>query len=56
MSKYDDLPLFSLDLDESDEPEIAVPPELLTIKLFKQAIQAAEGNQSDDLLGMYYQI
>lgn len=50
MSDYDDLPLFSLDLDESVEPEIAVRPELLTIKLFRQAIQEAEGNQEDVLL------
>ena len=50
MSDYDDLPLFSLDLDESVEPKIAVRPELLTIKLFKQAIQEAEGNQEDVLL------
>ncbi len=49
MSDYDDLPLFSLDPDESCEPE-TVKPEQLTIKLFKQAIQEAEGNQSDDLL------
>lgn len=50
MSDYDDLPLFSLDLDESVEPEIAVRSELLTTKLFKQAIQEADRNQEDDLL------
>jgi CRISPR-associated protein Csc3 len=50
MSDYDDLPLFSLEPDEGDVPEIAARPELLTIKLFKQSIQEAEGNQEDDLL------
>jgi CRISPR-associated protein Csc3 len=49
MSEYDDLPLFSLDSDEGNEPE-PKNPELLTIKLFKQAIQEAEGNQDDKLL------
>ncbi|MGI0494987.1 type I-D CRISPR-associated protein Cas10d/Csc3 [Alkalinema pantanalense CENA528] len=50
MSNYDDLPLFNLDLDVSDEVEQTTQPELLTIKLFKQAIQEAEDNQKDALL------
>ncbi|MEB3214167.1 MAG: type I-D CRISPR-associated protein Cas10d/Csc3, partial [Leptolyngbyaceae bacterium] len=50
MSEYDDLPLLSLDSNESNEPEVAASPELLTIKLFKQAIQETEGNLTDDLL------
>ncbi len=49
MSDYDDLPLFSLDPEENREPE-TLKPELLTIKLFKQAIQETDGNQSDHLL------
>jgi CRISPR-associated protein Csc3 len=49
MSDFDDLPLFNLDSDESDKLEIA-ESELLTIKLFRQAIQEAEGNQDDELL------
>jgi CRISPR-associated protein Csc3 len=49
MSDYDDFPLFKLDPDQQDEPEIS-KPELLTIKLFKQAIQEADGDQADELL------
>jgi CRISPR-associated protein Csc3 len=49
MSDYDDLPLFSLSSDDENEPE-PKKPELLTIKLFKQAIQEADGNQGDQLL------
>lgn len=48
MSDYNDLPLFGFDSDEAE----AVPerPELLTIKLFKQAILETSGNQEDKLL------
>jgi CRISPR-associated protein Csc3 len=49
MSDYDNLPLFSLDPNEDDPPETD-KPELLTIRLFKQAIQETAGNQGDDLL------
>lgn len=49
MSDFDDLPLFNFNPDESDKLAIA-ESELLTIKLFRQAIQEAEGNQDDELL------
>jgi CRISPR-associated protein Csc3 len=49
MSEYDDLPLFSLNSADENEPE-PKKPELLIIKLFKQSIQEAEGNQGDQLL------
>lgn len=49
MSDYDDLPLFSL---EANEGEAAEPdrPELLTIKLFKQAVLETAQDQDDGLL------
>lgn len=49
MSDYDDLPLFNLNTVESEED--LERPELLTIKLFKQAILETEGNQADPILG-----
>lgn len=52
MSDYDNLPLFSLDPTEDDQPETD-QPELLTIRLFKQAIQETAGNQGDELLNRF---
>lgn len=49
MSNFEDLPLFNLNPDESEKSEIA-ESELLTIKLFRQAIQETEGNEDDELL------
>ena len=49
MSDYDNLPLFSLDSSEPKEAE-SDRPELLTIRLFKQAILETEGNQEDRIL------
>jgi CRISPR-associated protein Csc3 len=47
----DDLPEESLDVDLSDEAtQLTSQPELLTIRLFKQAICEAEGNEGDRLL------
>jgi len=49
MSEFDDLPI--LDFDEGREEEQAPEsPELLTIRLFKQSILEAEGNEGDELL------
>lgn len=45
----DDLPVLELDAS-GDKQEQTDLPELLTIKLFKQAIWEAEGNQTDKLL------
>jgi CRISPR-associated protein Csc3 len=51
-SSEDDLPI--LDLEESrEEEEQLEQPELLTVKLFKQAIREAEGNQGDELLARF---
>ena len=57
------LPLFATDIDDDppipelnaghDSDELAEQPELLTIKLFKQAIREAEGNAGDRLLEMF---
>lgn len=49
---FDELPF--LDLEGGREPEEQVgKPELLTIRLFAQAIRESEGNQSDALLGRF---
>jgi len=49
MSEFDDLPI--LDFDGGREEEQATEsPELLTIRLFKQSICDAEGNQNDPIL------
>jgi CRISPR-associated protein Csc3 len=55
--------LFTTDIDDDppipelragrDSDELAEQPELLTIKLFKQAIREAEGNAGDRLLEMF---
>jgi CRISPR-associated protein Csc3 len=49
MSDYDDLPIINFEADEDEDAEFGCP-ELLTIRLFKQAIQEAEGNEEDELL------
>jgi CRISPR-associated protein Csc3 len=49
VSDFDDLPLFDLDSDPSDEL-VHNKPELLTIRLFKKAIVETEGNQGDEVL------
>jgi CRISPR-associated protein Csc3 len=48
----DDLPVLDLEAgrEEEEQPEL---PELLTIKLFKQAIRETEGNQTDELLARF---
>ena len=49
MSELDDLPI--LDFDAGREAEkTPEPPELLTIRLFKQSICEAEGNEGDEIL------
>lgn len=52
LSIFDDLPLEILDFDTNQhiDDETPIKPELLIIKLFKQAILDAEGNQSDRIL------
>jgi CRISPR-associated protein Csc3 len=52
VSDYDDLPLFKLDSDEEVDPQKS-QPELLTVRLFKQAIRETEGNQGDELLDRF---
>lgn len=46
----DDLPIINFDAGRETNEDPNSPPELLTIKLFKQAICEAEGNESDPLL------
>lgn len=52
--QFDDLPLEPLDLDitENDD-ETPAKSELLTIRLFKEAIKEASGNESDRLLDKF---
>jgi len=45
-----DLPLLNFELGRDDEETSEHAPELLTIRLFKQSICEAEGNQGDRLL------
>lgn len=52
MSNYNDLPLFSLEPVEREEAE-PDRPELLTIKLFKQAILETAQDQDDELLASF---
>ena len=46
----DDLPIIDFDAGREANEDPIAPPELLTIKLFKQAICEAEGNEGDHLL------
>lgn len=51
LSLLDDvLPIINFDAGRETNEDPNSPPELLTIKLFKQAICEAEGNESDPLL------
>ncbi|CAN1211671.1 CRISPR-associated protein Csc3 [Tumidithrix helvetica PCC 7403] len=47
-----DLPILDLDAGREEKEQIE-KPELLTIKLFKQAIRETEGNQTDELLARF---
>jgi CRISPR-associated protein Csc3 len=46
----EELPILDFDAGREDDQDENVSPELLTIKLFKQAICQAEGNEGDRLL------
>lgn len=48
----DDLPVLDLDADRGEEEQSELL-ELLTIKLFRQAIRETEGNQTDELLSRF---
>ncbi|MEW6496910.1 MAG: type I-D CRISPR-associated protein Cas10d/Csc3, partial [Cyanobacteriota bacterium] len=52
---FDELPEEPLELDdiESDDDETPAKRELLTIRLFKKAIQEAEGNKDDFILASF---
>jgi CRISPR-associated protein Csc3 len=46
----DEPPILDFDAGREAEEDASLPPELLTIRLFRQAIREAEGNQGDRLL------